>query len=45
MAVCGEGHCRTLSSCLAPFLWTFADVLALDPHDSYFLVGKAPPTP
>ena len=32
MAVRGEGHCRTLSSCLAPFLWTFADVLALDPH-------------
>ena len=32
MAAHGEGHCRTLSSCLAPFLWTFADLLAIDPH-------------
>ena len=32
MAACGEGHCRTCSSCLAPFLWSFADVLAIDLH-------------
>jgi len=30
MAAHGEGHCRTLSSCLAPFLWSFAEVLAVD---------------
>ena len=32
MAAYGEGHCRTCSSCLAPFLWSFADVLAIDAH-------------
>ena len=32
MAAHGEGHCRTCSSCFAPFVWTFAEVLALDPH-------------
>jgi len=30
MAVYGEGHCRTLSSCMAPFLWAFSEVLCLD---------------
>lgn len=32
MAAHGEGHCRTCSSCLAPFLWAFAELLAVDPH-------------
>lgn len=32
MAAHGEGHCRTLSSCFATFLWTFAELLAVDPH-------------
>ena len=32
MASHGEGHCRTLSSCVAPFLWAFADVLCIDAH-------------
>ena len=38
MAAYGEGHCRTCSSCFAPFLWSFAELLAIDPHyctDSY----------
>ena len=32
MAAHGEGHCRTCSSCFAPFLWAFADLLGIDPH-------------
>ena len=32
MAAYGEGHCRTLSSCMSPFLWTFSELLAIDPH-------------
>ena len=32
MAAHGEGHCRTCSSCLAPFLWSFAELLAIDVH-------------
>ena len=32
LAAHGEGHCRTCSSTLAPFLWAFADVLAIDMH-------------
>ena len=32
MAAHGEGHCRTCSSCFAPFLWSFAELLAVDPH-------------
>eukprot|EP00930_Biecheleria_cincta_P002763 TRINITY_DN103762_c0_g1_i1.p1 TRINITY_DN103762_c0_g1~~TRINITY_DN103762_c0_g1_i1.p1 ORF type:complete len:1046 (-),score=148.23 TRINITY_DN103762_c0_g1_i1:98-3235(-) len=32
MAAYGEGHCRTCSSCFAPFLWSFANLLAIDPH-------------
>ena len=32
MAAHGEGHCRTCSSCLAPFLWCFAELLGIDPH-------------
>uniref|UniRef100_A0A7S0J855 Uncharacterized protein n=1 Tax=Calcidiscus leptoporus TaxID=127549 RepID=A0A7S0J855_9EUKA len=32
LAAHGEGHCRTCSSCFAPFLWCFAELLAIDPH-------------
>lgn len=32
MAAHGEGHCRTCSSCFAPFLWAFAELIAVDPH-------------
>ena len=30
MAVYGEGHCRTVSSCMVPFLWAFSELLCLD---------------
>ena len=30
MSVYGEGHCRTCSSCLAPFLYAFAEVIGID---------------
>ena len=32
LAAHGEGHCRTCSSTIAPFLWAFAELLAIDPH-------------
>ncbi|KAL1518453.1 hypothetical protein AB1Y20_002745 [Prymnesium parvum] len=32
MAAHGEGHCRTLSSCLAAFLWQFSELLGIDLH-------------
>jgi hypothetical protein len=30
MAVYGEGHCRTCSSCMASFLWAFSELLCVD---------------
>lgn len=32
VAAHGEGHCRSCSSCFAPFLWSFAELLGIEPR-------------